>query len=124
MDAEGKGQRTACDRFGWPLILSDHEQQLTLIRTSSAIFVCLFAIVCLIVHRAASIRFAASSRGGTPKNRWLARRNMGEQICYGFSSTPSNRYKNYCDGKIPRPIPWPKLTKVWLKRATTFQNEA
>jgi|SRR6516165_10661331 len=103
MDAEGKGQRTACDRFGWPLILSDHEQQLTLIRTSSAIFVCLFAIVCLIVHRAASIRFAASSRGGTPKNRWLARRNMGEQICYGFPRPPPIAIKIIAMGKFLDP---------------------
>jgi hypothetical protein len=41
--------------------------------------------------------------GGTPKIHRSLARNMCEQIHYGIPAFQLNRYKNYCDVKIPAP---------------------
>jgi hypothetical protein len=94
-------------------ILSDHERTITLIRTSCAIFVCLFTIVCLIANQfkalfvwlhssAATILDFGFDRGpGAKIHRSLAR-NIPPQICYGFPRPLQSNYKKFCAGKIPR----------------------
>jgi hypothetical protein len=89
------------------------------------------SVVCLIVHRSATIHFAASSRGGTPKIARLLARNIPAQICYGIPRTHTNRialtrlnalranayYKNCC-GEIPAPRKLKSAIKCcsWCRR--------
>jgi hypothetical protein len=102
-------------------MLSDHELIITLIPTSSAIFVCLFTIVCLIANQFNALfvwlhrppwpsEIFGFAWGVGAKNCFASPRNIPEQIHFKNCETHmrlnalrANAYYKNCCVKIPAP---------------------